>query len=205
MVDYKSKYFSYVYLNYKKTYFLKLTSDVFSRTRTSWRSCEVKLRRSARGWVAIGCPLPGPPWTSWKWSQQPCWTGMSPSRTAREEVWNCGVDSRHVLTHHCVFSLTRPALLTSQANLAASTEGHKSPGGTLSVSAPSTTSFATFQPSNLPRSRSARSLNRSECCTLLCPRRTLAFRCKIRGHIALLLISVPLCYWFSDFHFSLHV
>lgn len=36
-------------------------SDVSPRTRTSWRSCVVKQRRSARGWVAIECLSHGRP------------------------------------------------------------------------------------------------------------------------------------------------
>lgn len=52
---------------------------------------------------------------------------------------------------------------TCQANPAALTEGHRSPGGTRNVSAPSTISPATLQPSNLPRSQSARCSNRFDC------------------------------------------
>lgn len=144
-----------------KTFFLPLTRDVSSRTRTSWRSCEVKPRRSATGWVAIGCPSPGPPWTSWRSSRRPRWTATSPTRTAQEEVRNGSVDQLRVSTHQRAFSLTPPPpFSTSQANPAALTDGRRSPGGTRSVSAPSTISSATSQPSNLPRSQSARCSNR---------------------------------------------
>lgn len=79
-----------------------------SRTRTSWRSCEVKPRRSAKGWVAIGCRSPGPPWTSWRSSQQPCWTVMSPTRTAQEEV--CNSSNPPACVCFLFLSLTRLAL-----------------------------------------------------------------------------------------------
>lgn len=153
------------------------------RTRTSWRSCEVKPRRSARGWVATGCPSPGPLWTSWRSSRQPCWTVTCPTRTAQEEVSNCSDESLHVSTHQRALSLTRPAPFTPQANPAALTEGHRSPGGTRNVSAPWTISWATFQPSNLPWSQSARSSNRFDCrqgtLALPCEWWAVPLRCKI--------------------------
>lgn len=52
--------------------FISITHLSF-RTKTSWRSFEVRQRTSVRGWVSTGCLSPLVQPTSWVWSAQPRW------------------------------------------------------------------------------------------------------------------------------------